>query len=492
MIDLPIRKAGNALIWQSVKMGGVKVIYLVRTLILARLLLPDDFGLIAIAITATGFLFNITNLGMAPALVQGENMDDTHYDSAWTLDLMRSFLLFIITVAAAPLIAQIFAEPRAVPIIQVLAIRPFIEAMTSIKVVALNRNLTFRPLAVLRIIEAVVNTVLAIIFAKEWGAWALVVGAIGGTISIVVVSYLLAPYRPRLIITRETIKPLINFGRWIFAANLVALLGNSILRVLISRQYGAAGLGIYFMASQLAFLPGDVAGEAVGAVAFPLFARLQNEVSQAIRVFRAIFSGLAAVLYPVCASIVVLAPSLTKEILGPNWVGTEDIIRILALVVMFGIFGDVAVSVFKGLGQPYIIVVLEITQSTVTISLVWLLTQRFGLVGAALAWLPAIILSQGLCVYYLKKILDHPFQGLHKPFFAIFLATCLCVAIAAGINSLIPGIVGFSSAVILGLLCTGLSLWMADRRYHLGFVHNLASAFPQVATFVGFPPIEKR
>jgi O-antigen/teichoic acid export membrane protein len=422
---------------------------------------------------------------MLPALVQGKDMNDANYDAAWTLDLSRSFLLTIVTIASAPLIASMFAEPRAVPIIMALALRPLIESMTSIKAVTLNRNLMFRPLALLRIIEAIVNTALSILLAGILGVWALVAGAIGGAISIVVTSYFVAPYRPRLLFSREAIRPLINFGRWIFATHLIALTGSYMLRVVISRQFGSAGLGIYFLATQLAFLPSDVASEAVGAVAFPLFARLQNDVQQATRVFRALFSGLAAVLYPVCALIIIFAPSLTHEILGPNWGGTEELIRILALVVMISIFGEVAISVFKGFGQPYRITLVEVIQSSVTVALVWILTKRFGLAGAALAWLPTISFSQVLSALFLQKILDHPFRGLYKPLMAVLTATGVCVAIAMTFRNLIPGLAGLISAIALGAVSAVILLWAADRLYSLGFARNLALAFPQVAAFVG-------
>jgi PST family polysaccharide transporter len=472
-------------------MGGSKIVYTLRILLLARLLVPDDFGLIAIATTAMGFLFNITNLGMAPALVQGNELKEEHYHAAWTLDFIRSLFLVVITIAAAPIIAAIFAEPRAVPIIQVLALRPLLESMVSIKVVALNRNLTFRPLAVLRLVEAVANTLISVFTAPLLGAWALVAGALGGALAVLVTSYILAPYRPRLILAWEIIRPLIHFGRWIFATNLISLISNNLLRILISRQFGAAGLGVFYMATQLAFLPGDIAGEAVGAVAFPLFARLQENIQQATRVFRAMLSGLSAALYPVCALIIVLAPALTADILGPNWAGTENLIRILALVVGFGIFGEVTVSVFKGFGQPYRITLVELVQSTLMITLAWLLSQRFGLLGAALAWVPAILISQLMSAHYIQLTLDHPFRGLQRPFLAILAATTLCVAISAGISRLLPGVIGFGAAVGSGLLITAVFLWAADSRFQLGFARDLVSVFPQIAFLVNPSTVEK-
>ena len=491
MTDHPLKKASVALIWQAMQMGGVKAIYLVRTLILARLLLPEDFGLVAIAATAMGFLFNITNFGMVQALVQSKDMDDAKYHAAWTFDFCRSFILAMVTMVSASLIADMFAEPRAIPIIQVLAVRPFIESMTSIRMAALNRNLVFRPLAFLYIVEAIVNAALSITLAKTWGVWALVAGTIGGTMCITIISYYLAPYRPRLLFQWETIKPLIHFGRWIFATNLIVLTSGYLLRVLITRQFGPAGLGIYVLASQLAFIPGDIASEAVGAVAFPLFARLQNDIQQSTRVFRALYSGLAAVLYPGCALIIILAPSLTQEILGPNWIGTEDLIRIFTVVVMIGIFGEAAVSLFKGFGQPYRITLLELIQSSFTLVFVGILTKPFGLAGAALAWLPTISFSQLLSALFLQKILQHPFRGLQRPLLAIVVATGLCMATAALTKSIIPGMIGFAAAIAGGILVAGASLWTADRLYSLGFARNLGLVFPQIAVFVRIPSTDK-
>ena len=481
----PIRAAGNAMVWKFIQMGGVKIIYMVRLLALAILLKPEDFGLVAIATTATGFLLNLTNMGLIPALVQVDSAEEDRYDTVWLFELTRSILVAGLTIAFSPLIASLFSEPRAVLIIQALALRPLLESMTSIKVVALNRKLSFRPLAYLKIVEAIFSAVLSIALAPTLGVWAMVIGVLGGTVSMVVTSYILVPHRPRLHFRWKEVQPLMSFGWWLFVTGLIAMASNYGLRIVISRQLGAEGLGLYFLAVQLAFLPNEIASEAVGAIAFPLFARLQNEVAQATRVFRAMFSLLAAVLYPVCMLILVLAPSLTQDILGPSWMGTEDVIRVLAVVVMIAIFGDVAVSVFKGFGQPYRITLLEVIQSSTTLAFMWILTTNYGLVGAALAWLPAILFSQILCAVFLQHILDRPFQGLHRPFLSILLATAICTLTALLARSLWPGLAGSIIATISGLAVAALVLWVLDRRFDVGFVRNLALVFPKLAVFLG-------
>jgi O-antigen/teichoic acid export membrane protein len=492
MSHQPIRAAGIAFIWKFIEMGGVKITYLVRLLVLAILLKPEDFGLVAIATTATGFLLNLTNLGLVPALVQVDTADEEKYDSVWIFEMTRAIIVAALTIILAPQIADIFAEPQAVPIIQALALRPLLESMVSIKVVALNRGLSFRPLAYLRIVEAIFSTILSIALAKTLGVWAMIIGVLGGTSAMVIASYFFVPHWPRPHFRWKHIQPLIGFGGWLLATSLIAMASNYGLRVLISRQLGAEGLGLYFLAMQLAFLPNEVVSEVVGAIAFPLFSRLQNEIAQATRVFRAMLSVLTAVLYPVCMLIVILAPAVVHDFLGPSWLGTEDVIRILSVVVIIGILGDIAVSVFKGFGQPYRITWLEVVQSATTLAFMGVLIRNFGLAGAAFAWVPAVLLSQIMSVIFLQNILEHPFRGMFCPIITVLSATALCTVTAWIARSVWPGIHGSIIATIAGLvMAAALILWI-DRRHNIGFMSNLALLSPKLAQYLGFQPIEKR
>jgi lipopolysaccharide exporter len=488
----PFRAAGIAMLWQSFQMGGVKIIYMVRLLVLAILLSPDDFGLFAIALTATSFLPNLTNLGLVPALVQAEKTDETKYDAVWTVEFIRLLLITALTVAFAPIIATIFAEPRAVTIIQLLALRPLMEAMISIKVAALNRNLAFRPLAFLKIIEAVFNATISIALAKTIGVWAMVFGTMGGAVAMVIASYILAPYRPRLVFNREAVQPLLKFGRWILATGLVAMAGSYGLRIVISRELGAEGLGIFFLAAQLAFLPSEVASEVVGSVAFPLFARLQTNLKQAARAFQTILTGLMALLYPICGLIIVLAPVLVQNVLGEKWSETAPIIQILALVTMIGIFSDATVPLVKGLGQPYRVTQIELVQSSALLLLVWLMTSRYGIIGAALSWLPAIILVQILCMFFIRKIFMNVMKEIAKPFLAIFFSTLAGALLSALIISVLPNITGLVFAGLTGVFVTGLLIWLSDRRFSLGFALIIATTFPQAAPFLRIQKAEIR
>lgn len=490
MKDTPLKQAGSALVWRAVQLGGVKVIFMVRLLVLAWLLTPEDFGLMAIAVTAIGFFLNVTDIGMIPALVQGADVDEKQYNAAWTVNVSRALLITLAVILAAPLIAQIFAEPRATNIIRVLALRPLLEALASIKVAELTRKLKFYPLAMIKLGEGLMNIIVSIALAPSLGVWALVVGTLAGATAYLLISYLFAPHHPKLLFDQSSIRPLIRFGRWIFATSLIIMAGNYVLRVVISRQLGVAELGLYTLAVQLAFLPAEIASEVIGSVAFPLFARLQTNTRQVTKVFRTTLIGMSALLFPVCLLIITLVPTLVEDLLGSRWAGTVQIIRILTFASMLGLIGEVVVPALTGLGQPYKVTIIEVVQSLLLIVSILILTPLYGLSGAALAWLPAMIISHTVGIVFIQRLLWRPFAGLTGPMLAITVASVAGALVALVIDDLLPNLVGFIVANLLAILVIGSFMWVSDRRFTLGLVNNLEQIFPQVATFIGYRPVD--
>lgn len=483
-----VKQTGSALFWKTIQQAGVNAIFLIRLVILARLLSPEDFGLLAIAVTAIGVLLNLTDFGMMPALIQRTDANSHHYDTAWTIGLVRALAITGVIFLAAPTIAEIFAEPRAVDIIRTLAILPLIEAVASIKVADLIRNLQFRSLAAAKLAGALANTIVSIILAHSLGVWALVIGTLAGPAIYAIISYILAPHCPRLSFDRNAARPLIRYGRWIFLTSLIAMSGGAALRVVISRQLGVVELGLYFLAAKLAFLPNEIASEVIGEVAFPLYARLQTNIQQAAHLFRVFFTGMLVLLTPVFILMIVIIPSFVDNFLGPHWDGTIPLIRLLAGVGIIGIVGDAAVPVLKGFGQPYKFAGIEGAQSLLLIIFAWIFTERFGLIGAALAWFPAVAGALIASVVFLNQILSRPFAKFEMPILAITIASGAGAVVALGIDSLIHGLAGFVAASCLAVIVIVALLWVLDQRFNLRLFKDLARAFPQVSRLMGFTP----
>jgi O-antigen/teichoic acid export membrane protein len=459
---------------------GVNIIFLLRIVVLARILQPEAFGLLAIAMLPIGVLLQATEFGMIPALVHAETPGQRHYDVAWTIGLTRGIATAAIVLLAAPWFASMAREPRAAEIIAVLALHPLLFAASSIRLADLQRRLDFRPLALLHLGEATANTVVAIALAPSMGVWALVAGTLAGSGGRLAISYSVAPHVPRLVFDSSAVRALVRFGRWVFVTALLTTIGGTTLQLIISRELGAAEVGIYYLGTRITFLLMGNVIDVGTSVSFPIYARMQGAREDAARVFRATLTATSALGLPVLGLIAALAPSLVTEVLGAQWNGTEPVIRVLAIVSILSLIGDISPPLWQGMGQPWRTTLIEAVQLVLLIGGAWYFTREMGVVGTALAWVPAILVTQLITVAFLPRVLPRPFAGMLSVTTGLLAATATVVALAIWLDSQIDGLAGLLVAGVAGtVLYIGL-LSVADSKLDLGLGRSLLRVFPQL------------
>jgi O-antigen/teichoic acid export membrane protein len=466
------RSPGSAVGWRATQLAGVQVIYLLRLVILARLLAPEAFGLLAIATVAISVLMRLSDLGMIQALVQRPEPSELEYDVAWTAGLIRASAVAAAIAVLAPTAARLFAEPGAAPIMQVLVLRPVIDAARSIGTARLTRELRFRELAFMHVPAALTDACIAVALAGTLGVWALVVGALTGAIVQTALSYVLAPHRPRLRFQAHAAEPLVRYGRWVLLTGIIALAASSVQQLLLSRHLGAGALGVYYLAAKLAFLPVETTSTVLGSVAFPLYAAQREDDRATATAFGTLFAGQAILLFPLYAMLVVLAPSF-EAALGTRWIGATPVLQVLGVACIIGTFGESLSPLLMGRARPDRVLVLELLQSAALLLCVWPLLRAFGVVGAALAWLLANTVTQVLAVWYSRSMVPGLIAGT-GPWLGSAIAAALISAAAALLAaSALDGFLAVATGGIAGLLAASAGLWLLDRRYELRLVELL-------------------
>ena len=476
--------AANALAWRFLDFIAVKVVFLIRLLVLARLLAPEDFGLLAIGLTAVTGLMTLSDFGIEAALIQRTHVRQQDYDAGWTIGVVRTTLVVSLILLAAPWIAELFGDVRATPIIRVLAICVIIDALASVRLASLNRELRFRSLAIVHLAEATATTVVAIVMASSFGVWALICGALAGSLANTVFSYIVAPYRPRLRWHHSSVSGLLSFGRWMFLTGIVVMVANAGLRLIISRYLGVAELGIFYLAGRLAFLPYYATVDVIESVTFPLYSRLRHEAEKARELYRTAMLGTATLLIPSCLILAAVAPGLIEHILGEHWAGTTYAIQILALSSPLGLLGYAATPLLKGFGLPSRITLFQVIHSGLNLLLVWILTIHFALLGTVTAVLLAVVLSQPLAVAITSGLLNHPYARLLRPLLAITMASLAGALVAGWLDLNLPGVTGFMVACIAGLVTTLILIYTADRLLKLDLVNVVTRHFPVLSHFL--------
>jgi PST family polysaccharide transporter/lipopolysaccharide exporter len=467
--------------WRGLGLSIEKVIFLLRILVLARILAPADFGLVAIGMVSLAVMVSLTDFGIVPALIQQPADNKRHLDTAWTIGLVRGVGINIIMIIAAPFIAYAFDEPDATNIIRLLAVTTLLQAGASIEVATLTRELKFKQLALIRLSAAVCNTIVSILLAGTLGAWAIVWGAVGGAITHLVVSYIVAPYRPRFRMESVASSSLMRFGRWIFAIGVTSVAADAALRWIITNRLGVAELGLYFMAARLAYLPYQVITELVGEVAFPMYAQLQENRAKATRAFRTVFVSMLALLLPTSLIMIVLIPDLVTVVLGEQWSGATTVMQLLVAVCVAGVAGDSIIPLLKGMGSPRKVAALDLLQLLVIVPAAWYLVGHYGLAGAGLAALLAVVFSQFFAIGYVREVLDRPFGGTGGSCLAIVAASLAGSSVSLLIANLLSGLTALLVAAIIGAvtaIATGLIL---DYAFKLNFLSRMVEPFPVLA-----------
>jgi PST family polysaccharide transporter len=475
------RRAGRAVIWNGVQKLLSKALYLLGTLVLGRLLTPQDFGLVAIASVAVTTAMGATETGMTTAIVQSSDRDEAHYDLAWTINVLRGVLVCVALLLAAPLIARLFDDPHAVPAIRLLALVPFIAAIASPRLADLIRELNFSKLAVIGIGTVIVELGVSISLAASLGGMAIILGKIAGATMLSGASYIVAPHRPRLRLRHPAGQRLIAFGRWMFAIALLAVTSDLVLKILISTRLGVASLGLFSLADKLAETPNQLANEAIGSVAMPLYSRLRTDQGRLTAALRSHITALMCLLLPATALIVALAAPLEQRVLGPAWAGTSPMVILLAVGYLFELLFQAIMPLLTAQGAVSRLFLVDLLQYIVLIGSMALLSGPFGLAAAGIARILASLIVVVAGVAVAPPIFAPIAPQLIRSGLVLTALAALSGAAAAYGAQLIPGTAGVVCGAAAGgalFLCTA---WLSDSALKIGIRESLGAFFPILA-----------
>jgi O-antigen/teichoic acid export membrane protein len=333
------RRVAKSAAWMVMKRLAFKGIGLISTLILVRILAPEAFGLAAIASTAYDALNQISDFSFSLALVKMKHPTRDHYDSAWTLTVLRGFAIGAIMFATAPLVADAMRDQRLVDITRAMALFPVIWGFENIGLIDFQRDLRFDRLFVYDVLNKVVGFVIVIPAALILhSAWAVVIGTVAPRFVTVPASYVMHPYRPRF--SLKAGGELLNFSKWLFATNLLTLANNYLITILIGRIGGAGSVGLFRTAEQIGILP---VSEIAAPIRGPMYSGYSRVLHDPERLRDHVVGGLALTLMiitPLSIGILLTAGLIETVALGPEWAGAAPFIQVCALYALFEGIGE--------------------------------------------------------------------------------------------------------------------------------------------------------
>jgi O-antigen/teichoic acid export membrane protein len=425
--------------WMIAWRMATRLLGVISTLTLVRLLLPTDFGLIALSTSFQQSIEAFLILGVEEAVVREQAPTRDIYDTGFTINALRSVTSAGIILMLAFPAGRFFAEPRLTTILIALAAGTLLEGFTNIGVVDFRRDFTFSKEFQLWLLPRLIGIVLTLGCAFIWRSyWALVVGILVSRILRMVFSYRMHPYRPRITVCAW--QRLVGYSSWSWALNVVGLMRDRSDSILIGRMLDPTQVGIYSIGAEVAALPTTELVEPFCRVAFSGFAAARNADLTPAETYLRLIGTMSLLTLPAAVGIALIADPLVNLAFGPLWAGAVPLVRLLALAGVLMLFGQVSAVLFQAHALLPQMFAVGLGSVLLRIALLIFFIGRLGLYGAAIAAAIAICFEQWLYVLMTLRRIALKLADLLRATWRCLLATGAMagVLLEAGLGRHLP------------------------------------------------------
>ena len=475
------RKMASGAVWMAMLRVSVRLVGLVSTMILARLLVPSDFGLVSMAMSVLAFLELATSFNFDIPLIQNQQADSRHFDSAWTLTLLFYTALTVLLLLLAQPAAAFYHEPRLTAVIYVLAGGFLAKGFENIGVVHFRKDLHFHKDFILMFGKKLVSVVITVPLAFYLRSyWALVVGIVVGNVLGVILTYVVHPFRPRLSLVAAG--EMLSFSKWLVLNNGFAFLRVRSSDFVVGRISGSSALGLFNLAFEISTLPTTELVAPINRAVFPGYAKLAGSVQALKDSYLDVLAIVAFVAIPASFGISATSDLIVDVFLGERWANAAPLVAMLAIFGGLNAIQTNSGSVFNARGKPYLISFVALVNVVLLLGSCIPLALKFGPAGVAAGYVGSYLVLAPLTYYMVYREVQAGFRDHLKILWRPALASLIMFGVVGYVRQLIDARESLSSIEQLAILvitgaCTyaavALVLWYGSGRprspeYRLG------------------------
>ena len=359
-------------------------------LFLARILMPADFGLVSLATATIAILEVLGSFSFDIALIQRKESDRSHYDTAWTFNVIVGVLACLAVLLLAQPAASFYEDSRLKNLLYLLAFGPLVGSLENIGIVAFRKEMQFQKEFSFLIAKKLITTLLTLILAVTLRSyWSLAIGILIGRTTGTILSYQIHPFRPRLTLSKKN--DLLGFSMWSFTTNILQFATNRIGDFVIGKTNGANALGIYNVGYEIANLPTTELVAPINRAVFSAYAKMNLEEMK--KGYLLVLDTVAILAIPAALGIACLADIIVPTLLGKKWSETIPIMEILSFFGLIQALTSNIGSVYYALGIPKTITKYYCYYAAILIPGFFIGTHYFAAIGAASALLIAAFIT---------------------------------------------------------------------------------------------------
>lgn len=442
--------ASRGIFWSGINVVAKSGVRFVTTALLARVLLPEDFGVLGMALMINEMVSLLGGLGLGQALIQKRSVDERYFHTMFWANLVVGVGLGGCFLLAAPLASVFFRNEAVGPVVTVMSLNFLLTSVGGVHRAILARGLQFRRFSILNITSTLVRSAVSLTLVYGGaGLWGVVAGIFAERVTTLLLLAGMVPWRPRWEFHWDKFKELFRFSRNLYADNFVRYFDTNTDFILTGRLLGAVNLGFYQLAYNLPHIVLTHFSETVSEVLFPIYCRVQDDHARFRRGFMTTEMFIALVTFPCMAGLAALAPEFVRAVYGARWWPAIAPMQILCLAAAANSVFDPIGSLCHSKGRPDIGLKWNLFMLPVTVASL-ITASRWGIVGIAGA-MSGLALCSIVCVAWAIRLIGLRLADYLR---ALTPAICGSLLMAAALLTVKPWVAarwpGLSDAAALG------------------------------------------
>lgn len=386
------RAAISGVKWASAGQIGRQALLLATLVLLVRIVGPQNYGLLSMAITVTGFVDLFKDLGTGAAIIQRRERDELLLASTFWLNLGAGALCSALVALGAPLAAIYFREPAVTPVLRLLSLSFIISSLGLVHLALIQRAIAFRSLALIELAAAAVGAAVGIALALSgFGVWSLVGQSLSAALTTTILAWATQPWRPQARFSPAALAAIRRFGGGLVGFNIVNYFIRNADYALIGRYLGALSLGLYTLAYRIMLFPQQNLSLVVNRVMFPVLARVEDP-AEFRRSYLQLTALIAFLATPIFVALGALREPLLRAAFGPEWLPAAPLLLMLAPVGLFQALSGTTGLIYQARGRTDWLLGWGIAAGVVTVA-GFTIGLRWGAFGVATAYAVVTLLT---------------------------------------------------------------------------------------------------
>lgn len=407
MADSLKSKTLHALFWSFIESVGLQGVRFVIGIILARLLIPEQFGLLGMLMIFMAVAQVFLNSGFGAALIQKKEATQKDICSIFYFNILVGVAAAGLLCLVAPWIAAFYNQPILTPLTQALSLTIVINSFSLIQQTILTKQLNFKVQSKVSLISSVVSGIIGVILASGgYGVWSLVVQQISSTFFQTLLLWTLSAWRPSLIFSFESLREMFSFGSRLLVSGLLNRVFDNIYLLVIGKLFSATDLGFFTRAKTLGELPSLTLSDMIGRVTFPVFSTIQNDTVRLKRGLKKALTTLVLVNFPMMIGLAVIARPLVLVLLTEKWSECIPYLQLLCFLGLLYPMQMINLNLLTALGRSDLFLRLEIIKKmliVINIAVTW----RWGISAMISGMIVSSVISYYINSYYSGVLIDY-------------------------------------------------------------------------------------